>query len=187
MKTEPHLYYSLTLAPIITALIPLLPQNFQCSALTADKTPTAQDLILITDQEKITSKAEVITITPPIRLGSLLDHLLQKAFLLQKPLILTHGLFTLDRTTKSLCHTDGAEVKLTDKELDLFLFLYGHFPNALSKDDILKHVWHYAADVTTHTVETHIYRLRQKCDMLFKTALIETTDEGYKLYDPPAP
>ena len=183
MENQVIFYYSLTLAPMIAALRHHLPSHFTLSPFVDSFPLTAQDVLLTTDH-MLQTKAQLIIIAPPVRLGSVLDDMMQKAFLAHKPLLLSHGPFTVDRTNKTLRQDEGGNVKLTDKELDLLLFLYSHFPKALSKEQILKNVWHYAADVTTHTVETHIYRLRQKCDTVFKTALIETTDEGYKLYDP---
>ena len=46
---------------------------------------------------------------------------------------------------------------------------------------MLSQVWGYHSDVTTHTLETHIYRLRQKIGRLSDSQLVETTATGYRL------
>lgn len=76
--------------------------------------------------------------------------------------------------------TSGCVCKLTEKEVAIIKYLYKNRNNYVSKQDLLKEVWGYADDATTHTVETHIYRLRQKVE---KNGLqiIETTEGGYHL------
>ena len=51
----------------------------------------------------------------------------------------------------------------------------------ISKEDLLENVWGYCADVTTHTIETHIYRLRQKVEQEGGSQLILTENNGYRL------
>ena len=67
--------------------------------------------------------------------------------------------YYLDRNQKRLSKED-LFIILTEKEIQLLdLFLLEKKP--ISKDKILSKVWHYASDADTHTVETHIYRLRK--------------------------
>ena len=59
------------------------------------------------------------------------------------------------------------KLKLTEKEIEIILYLY----NTKTKHDVAdlqKHIWHYSVNMETHTVETHIYRLRKKISDLFK-------------------
>ena len=59
------------------------------------------------------------------------------------------------------------DLKLTEKEIEIILYLY----NIKTKHDVAdlqKHIWHYSVNMETHTVETHIYRLRKKISDLFK-------------------
>ncbi len=68
--------------------------------------------------------------------------------------------YVLDKNEKKLKNNDN-HILLTEKEVQLLeLFLRNKKP--ISKNMILKHVWKYAAEADTHTVETHIYRLRKK-------------------------
>ncbi len=72
--------------------------------------------------------------------------------------------------------------KLTEKEVAIIKYLYKNKDKIIGKNDLMQEVWGYAADVATHTVETHIYRLRQKveCDDL-SAQLILTSIGGYQL------
>ena len=61
-------------------------------------------------------------------------------------------------------------------------YLYKNRDRIVSKNELLQEVWCYAPDVTTHTIETHIYRLRQKVEHDdVEAQLIMTVDGGYQL------
>ena len=62
---------------------------------------------------------------------------------------------------------DNLKLKLTEKEIEIILYLND---KKIKHDvaDLLKNIWGYSADMETHTVETHIYRLRKKISDLFK-------------------
>lgn len=76
----------------------------------------------------------------------------------------------------------NSETKLTEKEVAVIKYLYKNKDLVVSKNELIKEVWEYAADVATHTVETHIYRLRQKVEQGDVGAqLINTIDGGYRL------
>jgi len=72
---------------------------------------------------------------------------------------------------------------LTEKEATILQFLYRAFPNDVTKDDLLAEVWGFQNGVSTHTLETHIYRLRQKISRLTKKQLVLTIEKGYRLAD----
>ena len=72
-------------------------------------------------------------------------------------------------------------IALTEKEIQL-LELFVEKKKAISKDNILSAVWNYSADADTHTVETHIYRLRKKINDKFNDEkFILNNKEGYYL------
>jgi len=74
-------------------------------------------------------------------------------------------------------------VRLTDKESAILKFLYRAGPRPVGRQILLNEVWGYNAEVTTHTLETHIYRLRQKIESNPSVArLLATEDGGYRLY-----
>ncbi len=72
-------------------------------------------------------------------------------------------------------------LKITEKEIN-FIDALNSFQKPLSKNYILKNIWSYSSDTDTHTVETHIYRLRQKIkDNFGDNNFIKNTSEGYSL------
>ena len=86
--------------------------------------------------------------------------------------------FLLDKNEKKLIKDDSFII-LTEKEIQLLeLFLESKKP--ISKNKILSLVWNYSADADTHTVETHIYRLRKKIsDKFSNEVFIQNNKEGY--------
>ena len=77
---------------------------------------------------------------------------------------------------------NNSETKLTEKEIAMIKYLYKNKDVVVNKNDLIKEVWEYAADVATHTVETHIYRLRQKVEQDGNgVQFISTIEGGYKL------
>ena len=78
--------------------------------------------------------------------------------------------------------SDSAQT-LTEKETTILKFLYQAFPSDISKAHILAEVWGFQNTVSTHTLETHIYRLRQKISLLTDKQLVLTTENGYRLAD----
>ncbi|MFZ5610450.1 MAG: response regulator transcription factor [Pseudomonadota bacterium] len=74
------------------------------------------------------------------------------------------------------------KVRLTEKETAILKFLYRAGDRAVGRDVLLGEVWGYNAGVTTHTLETHVYRLRQKIEAdPSKAALLVTEAGGYRL------
>jgi DNA-binding response OmpR family regulator len=73
-------------------------------------------------------------------------------------------------------------IRLTDKETAILKFLYRAGSRAVNRDVLLKEVWGYNPSVTTHTLETHIYRLRQKLEVCpASPCLLVTEGHGYRL------
>ena len=86
-------------------------------------------------------------------------------------------------TRKSEIKNDkGDVIRLTEKENKLIKFLYNRKEKITPKDVLLKSVWGYAESISTHTLETHIYRLRKKIDIgLGETDIILKNSNGYFL------
>ena len=74
------------------------------------------------------------------------------------------GPFTFFPLKKVIILNDKIRTDLTDKEVDILKCLISSGEEAVDRDKLLKQVWNYSSDVTTHTLETHIYRLRQKLE-----------------------
>ena len=88
--------------------------------------------------------------------------------------------YKLDKNERKL-NRNGISLILTEKEIHLLEILLKN-QKAISKSEILSLVWHYASDADTHTVETHIYRLRKKISEKFNDEkFILNNKEGYYL------
>ncbi|MBX3482925.1 response regulator transcription factor [Phenylobacterium sp.] len=83
---------------------------------------------------------------------------------------------------KVLVDQKGKKVRLTEKETNILKYLYRAGEKAVSREELLAEVWGYNAGVTTHTLETHVYRLRQKIEPDPANARLLLTEQGgYKL------
>ncbi len=83
---------------------------------------------------------------------------------------------------KLLITDKGSKIRLTEKETSILRYLYRAGQRVVQRDVLLQEVWGYNAAVTTHTLETHVYRLRQKIEKDPSQARILVTDAGgYKL------
>jgi DNA-binding response OmpR family regulator len=96
--------------------------------------------------------------------------------------VFTIGPFTFRPSSKLLLNAKGNKVRLTEKETAILRFLYRAGQKPVSRETLLQEVWGYNSGVTTHTLETHIYRLRQKVERDATTpAILVTETGGYKL------
>lgn len=92
------------------------------------------------------------------------------------------GPYTFMPAQKLLLTEDEKKVRLTEKETNILKFLYRSAEGVVARDVLLHEVWGYNAGVTTHTLETHIYRLRQKIEPDPSNArLLVTEAGGYRL------
>ena len=92
------------------------------------------------------------------------------------------GPYTFRPAVKMLADEDSKKIRLTEKETNILKFLYRAGGQVVSRDVLLHEVWGYNAGVTTHTLETHIYRLRQKIEPDPSNArLLVTESGGYRL------
>jgi DNA-binding response OmpR family regulator len=92
------------------------------------------------------------------------------------------GPYTFKPAAKTLIRDDNKKIRLTEKETAIIKFLYRSGEQAVARDVLLADVWGYNAGVTTHTLETHIYRLRQKIERDPAHAEILVTEGGgYRL------
>ena len=90
------------------------------------------------------------------------------------------GQYLLDKN-KRMLSLGRKSIKLTEKEQDIIIYLFGKKEGA-SKKDIMKDIWSYSDEVDTHTYETHLYRLRQKIQTKLKDKkFIEIKDGRYFL------
>ena len=96
--------------------------------------------------------------------------------------VFTIGPYTFRPRSKILLNSNGSKMRLTDKETGILRYLYRADQRPVSRETLLQEVWGYNSEVTTHTLETHIYRLRQKIEKdAANPAILVTEAGGYKL------
>ena len=92
------------------------------------------------------------------------------------------GPYAFRPALKVLVAEDNSKIRLTEKETNILKFLYRAPIPVVPRDMLLREVWGYKAAVTTHTLETHIYRLRQKIEPdPTNVRLLLTEPGGYRL------
>ena len=127
--------------------------------------------------------ALVLDTSKPKRLGVILRQALQ---MLAEPALYLEefriGPYLFHPPERTLEGPEQGDITLTDKEADILVYLAKRRGRAVSRDDLLKNVWRYQEGVDTHTLETHIYRLRQKMEAAAdRPALLVTEEGGYRL------
>jgi DNA-binding response OmpR family regulator len=124
-------------------------------------------------------------VVKPFRIGVLLARL--RAHIRQHErsddAVFVIGPYTFQPSAKLLVNNDThKKIRLTDKETAILKYLYRSGNRVISRDVLLDEVWGYNAGVTTHTLETHVYRLRQKIEPNPSNAQILVTETGgYRL------
>ncbi|HVK91433.1 MAG TPA: response regulator transcription factor [Mycoplana sp.] len=94
----------------------------------------------------------------------------------------TVGPYTFKPGQKLLTMDNGQKIRLTEKEAAIIRYLYRADQKVVTRDVLLEEVWGYNSGVTTHTLETHVYRLRQKIERDPSNAEILVTENGgYKI------
>jgi DNA-binding response OmpR family regulator len=128
-------------------------------------------------------------IAKPFRLPELLARVRAqlRVFDNSEDAVFTIGPYLFRPSTKLLLQpARNRKLRLTDKETSILRYLYRAGGDTVPRQVLLNEVWGYSSAVTTHTLETHIYRLRQKIEPNpFKPQLLLTESGGYRL-DPVA-
>ncbi|MQP64328.1 response regulator [Niveispirillum sp. SYP-B3756] len=125
-------------------------------------------------------------IAKPFRLGALLgrlEALLRPPAETTRPPPLPLGPYQFHVDEKLLVRPDeGHKVRLTDKEAALLRLLHDAAGAVVARETLLEQVWGYRQGISTHTLETHIYRLRRKMEAdAAAPALLLTEGGGYRL------
>jgi len=118
----------------------------------------------------------------PLRLGLLLDRIVRHGAV-RHGSGFSLGSYLVSPDTGTLTEEkSGKVVTLTEKERHILLKLYERRGKTVDRRELLDDIWGYAEGIETHTLETHIYRLRQKIeDDPAKPQWLLTDEEGYKL------
>ena len=91
------------------------------------------------------------------------------------------GPFKLDANAREMVDGGGNSLRLTEKETAILVYLAEAGEQAVGRDQLLGEVWGYAGGASTHTVETHIYRLRRKLAENGAGELLITEAGGYRI------
>ena len=124
-------------------------------------------------------------ITKPFRLGVLVARL--RAHMRQheqsEDAVFAIGRYSFRPAGKLLLDSEsGEKVRLTEKETAILKYLYRAGARVVNRETLLSEVWGYNSGVTTHTLDTHVYRLRQKMERAPSAAVILVTEPGgYRL------
>lgn len=122
----------------------------------------------------------LVPLAKPVRPGALLARV-DEALRLAPAAPMRIGGWRFDPAARLLEDEGGRKVRLTDKEVAILLHLR-QAGGVVGRDELLAEVWGYSAAVTTHTLETHIYRLRRKIETdPANAALLLTEAGGYRL------
>jgi DNA-binding response OmpR family regulator len=135
--------------------------------------------LLLTDGETETS---LESLARPFRISALLArlHAMNTHHALADDAAVRIGPYTFHASAK-LLQADGRKVRLTEKETNILKFLHAS-SGTVPRDILLHEVWGYSPAVATHTLETHIYRLRKKIEQDPANAQILLTEGGgYRL------
>ncbi|MBU6371827.1 MAG: response regulator transcription factor [Alphaproteobacteria bacterium] len=119
-------------------------------------------------------------ITKPFKFDSLLARIRTQLRIHESSMdaVLQIGGYEFRPAAKTLTSDKRKEIRLTDKETNILKYLYRSGDKPVAREELLREVWGYNANVTTHTLETHIYRLRQKVDLNPEAASIIITEQG---------
>jgi DNA-binding response OmpR family regulator len=133
---------------------------------------------------------DTITIAKPFRLSELMARLRTKLAARAATdaptgpaATIRIGPYAFSLEDKSLrCDSENQRIKLTEKEAAILAFLHAVGDRAVGRKELLREVWGYHPAVTTHTLETHIYRLRRKIERDPSNACLLITEAGgYRL------
>jgi len=134
------------------------------------------------NNDNIDQKSVIILERLPINFVSLVDEiskrLLKQKYNYQSNIIINK--YNLDLNSRTISR-EKIDLKLTEKEIEIILFLKDQKePQNILK--LQKEVWGYSDDIETHTVETHVYRLRKKLKETFQDDnFLKSLKEGYKI------
>jgi DNA-binding response OmpR family regulator len=129
-------------------------------------------------------------VTKPFRFGILLARIRAhlRTFEQSEDAVFTVGPYSFKPAAKKLTPPEDPsgkpvrDIRLTEKETNILKYLYRAGGKAVAREELLEEVWGYNSGVTTHTLETHVYRLRQKIEPVKgQASLLLTQPGGYSL------
>ena len=147
-----------------------------------DKINKLNNYLILSDKKYVNISNHFILDNLPINIFKLVEKIniefLKLKFNSQSEVKVNNYIIDLNSRMMSINNTD---LKLTEKEIDTIIYL-SKSNKPVSIDELQKEVWSYQSDIETHTVETHIYRLRKKIFNSFgDKEFIISKKNGYKI------
>ncbi len=146
------------------------------------KVKNLENYIVISKKKIENIDCQLVLNNSPMKFFKLIEkiniELIKKNFIYQSEFIIKD--YVIDLNSRKMSKK-GKKIKLTEKEVDTIIYI-SKAKKTVSVDELEKNVWQYKSDIETHTVETHIYRLRKKIFRIFddKNFLI-SKKKGYEI------
>ena len=140
-----------------------------------------ENYLIISSKKSQNIKDNLILENLPVKLEKLIQiiniNFLRTNFLKKSEIKI--GKYKLDLNSREIIF-NKLSLGLTEKETEIIIFIKSN--NLVTIKELQNNVWGYSADLETHTVETHIYRLRKKMrDKFGDDAFIQNSQKGYKI------
>jgi len=146
------------------------------------KLDNLNNFLIITKNRNLNMKNQIVLNDFPLKISKIIEtinvNFLKNRFIQQSDIDL--GTYKLNLNSRKIFNNKN-ELSLTEKESDIILFLKNS-EKPVSIDELQTKVWGHSSKLDTHTVETHIYRLRKKISSKFKDDdFIHSTKSGYSI------
>ena len=146
------------------------------------KLDNLNNFLIITKNNNLNMKNQIVLNDFPLKISKIIEtiniNFLKNRFIQQSDIDL--GTYKLNLNSRKIFNNKN-ELSLTEKESDIILFLKNS-EKPVSIDELQTKVWGHSSKLDTHTVETHIYRLRKKISSKFKDDdFIHSTKSGYSI------
>ena len=161
--------------------------NFKITEVLSEKklnleTKNLNNYIIITKKKILNIQEQYVLDKLPIKIFKLIEKLnvqfLKLQFNEQSEISINDYIINLNSREISL---NNIKLKLTEKEVNTIIYL-SNTKTPVSIDELQRKVWGYQSDIETHTVETHIYRLRKKMFKIFKDeSFLVSKRDGYQI------
>ena len=146
------------------------------------KLDNLNNFLIITKNRNLNMKNQIVLNDFPLKISKIIEtinvNFLKNRFIQQSDIDL--GTYKLNLNSRKIFNNKN-ELSLTEKESDIILFLKNS-EKPVSIDELQTKVWGHSSKLDTHTVETHIYRLRKKISSKFDDEnFIHSTKSGYSI------
>ena len=167
---------------IVDSFTALLNKNFLTESLS--RMINLVPVIYLSQDDNEVNDTNFTNLPKPIYFPQLLKAIKKEMrdFVINKNREIEIGPYSFNYLMKRLVTKTGSEIRLTEMETKILNFLYKSNGKLIKRDTLLTEVWGYKSEVMTHTLETHIYRLRKKISLnCVSQTLLVSESGGYRL------